>query len=274
MSARRRVSCNEGGTIALQTPYLRLGVNESDRRVNPVDLRPQQIGLFLDVDGTLLDLAPRPEAVEVPTDLPDTLAAAERRLDGALALISGRPIEQLDRLFAPLRLPASGTHGAEIRQSADAPSTWLTEARLPEQAWLDLLRLIERFPGTFAENKAVGFAVHYRLAGAAEAELAAALRDFVGGLGRQLELCAGYRVLEIKPMGLDKGTAIERFMAETPFAGRQPVFVADDWMDRAGFDTALALGGFAFSVGAEHPGLSGWFPRPEAVRAWVGQLGR
>ena len=89
-----------------------------------------------------------------------------------------------------------------------------------------------------------------------------------------MELCAGYRVLEISPSGVDKGTAIERFMAHEPFAGRRPVFVADDLMDRAGFDTALALGGFAFSVGAEVPGLSGWFARPEAVRAWVGQLAR
>ena len=87
-----------------------------------MDLQPQRISLFLDVDGTLLDLAPRPEAVEVPASLVDTLAAAERHLDGALALVSGRPIEQLDRLFAPLRLPASGVHGAQIRQSADVAS--------------------------------------------------------------------------------------------------------------------------------------------------------
>src|SRR6266702_302041 len=88
------------------------------------------------------------------------------------------PIEQLDRLFAPLRLPASGTHGAEIRQSADAPRTWLTEARLPDSAWRDLLILLTRFPGTFAENKDVGFAVHHRLAGPGKADLVAALRGF------------------------------------------------------------------------------------------------
>src|SRR6266478_6155575 len=169
-------------------PYLWLGDKESDGLVNalnPGDLQPRQIGLFLDVDGTLLDWAPRPEAVEVPTDLPVTLAAAERRLDGALALISGRPIEQLDRLFAPLRLPASGTHGAEIRQSADAPHTWLTEAQLPKRAWRGLLRLLKRFPGTFAENKDVGFAVHHRLAGEDEAELVAALREFIEALSQR-----------------------------------------------------------------------------------------
>lgn len=243
--------------------------------LNPVDLRPHQIGLFLDVDGTLLDLAPRPDAVEVPASLLDTLAATERRLDGALALVSGRPIEQLDRLFAPLRLPASGVHGAQIRQSADGASRWLTQARLPDRAWADLLRLLEAFPGTLAENKGISFAVHYRNSAAKEEELIVALQHFIETLvERDLELIAGHRVFEVRLPGFDKGKAIERFMAEEPFAGRRPVFVADDLMDRAGFDTALALGGFAFSVGAEVPGLSGWFPRPEAVRAWVGRLAR
>lgn len=243
--------------------------------LNPVDLRPQQIGLFLDVDGTLLDLAASPEAVEVPNGLLDTLAAAERRLDGALALVSGRPIEELDRLFAPLRLRSSGVHGAQIRQSADGAGRWLTLARLPEGAWPQLLRLLDAFPGTLAEDKGISFAVHYRNSAAAEEELGVALRHFIEGFAElDLELIAGHRVFEIRLPGFDKGKAIVRFMAGEPFAGRRPVFVADDRMDRAGFDAALALGGLAFSVGAALPGLSGWFRRPEAVRAWVGRLAR
>jgi trehalose 6-phosphate phosphatase len=243
--------------------------------LNPVDLRSQQIGLFLDVDGTLLDLAPRPEAVKVPASLVDTLAAAERRLDGALALVSGRPIEQLDRLFAPLHLQASGIHGAQIRHAVDGASRWLTQARLPGGAWPDLLRLLEAFPGTLAENKGISFAVHYRNSAAAEAELGLALRHFIEAFVElDLELIAGHRVYEIRLPGFDKGKAIVRFMARKPFVGRRPVFVADDRMDRAGFDAVLALGGFAFSVGAALPGLSGWFPRPEAVRAWVRRLAR
>jgi len=178
-------------------------------------------------------------------------------------------------LFAPLRLRASGIHGAQIREATDGASSWLTQARLPDRAWPDLLRLLEAFPGTLAENKGISFAVHYRNSAAAEEELVVALQHFIAAFVElDLELIAGHRVFEIRLPGFDKGKAIVRFMAREPFAGRRPVFVADDRMDRAGFDAAPALGGFAFSVGAALPGLSGWFAGPRAVRAWVGQLAR
>src|SRR5207248_762065 len=126
-----------------------------------------------------------------------------------------------------------------------------------------------------AENKVISFAVHYRNSPAVKEELVAALQHLIEGFAElELELLAGDRVFEIRLPGFDKGKAIVRFMAGEPFAGRRPVFVADDGMDRAGFDAALALGGLAFSVGAHLPGLSGWFARPEAVRAWVGRLAR
>jgi trehalose 6-phosphate phosphatase len=243
--------------------------------LSPALLRPREIGLFLDVDGTLLDLAPSPGAVEVPAGLRDTLAAAAERLDGALALVSGRPIEELDRLFAPLRLPASGVHGAQMRDTADGASQWLTRSRLPNGAWSDLLRLLEAFPGTLAENKGISFAVHYRNSAVPEEELVVALRNLIAGfVGLDLELIAGRRVFEIRLPGFDKGKAIGRFMTRKPFVGRRPIFVADDRMDHAGFDAALAMGGLAYSVGAEQPGVSGWFARPDAVRAWLGRFAR
>ncbi len=239
----------------------------------PRDLLQHKIGLFLDVDGTLLDLAPTPAEVEMPAGLRETLAAAERRLGGALALVSGRPIWELDRLFAPLELASSGTHGAEIRTTAGVPSTWLTGGWLPEQAWQELLRLLEGFPDVFAENKGVGFTVHYRDRGRSKEELAAALEGLIEELaGFELELRAGYRVFEIQPRQCDKGRAIELFMTRPPFAGKRPVFVADDPLDRPGFDMVLAQGGLAFSVGAALPGLSGWFQRPSAVRAWLAEM--
>jgi trehalose 6-phosphate phosphatase len=238
-----------------------------------LDLRLHEVGLFLDVDGTLLDLAPRPDMVEVPAALTRTLAAVERRLDGALALVSGRPIGELDRLFAPLRLRASGIHGAEMRSLPSAASRFSTQRRLPERAWLELVRLLDGFPGTLAENKRVSFAVHYRCTGPAAAELAAALRRFRDRFAElAVELIAGQQVYEIRLAGFDKGDAIRSFMAGAPFAGRCPVFIADDEMDRAGFDAAIALGGRAFSVGKTLAGVSGCFPRPQAVRDWLQRL--
>jgi trehalose 6-phosphate phosphatase len=240
-----------------------------------VELRPREIGLFLDVDGTLLDLAPHPDAVEVPADLIDALAAAERRLAGALALISGRPIAALDRLFAPLRLPASGVHGAEIRRRRDGVGRMPRELRMPPQAWPELIRLLDRFPGTFAEDKRASFAVHYRMASCSPQELSAALARLVAGFAAfELELAAGNLVFEIRRPGFDKGKAIEKFMAKTPFLNRRPVFIADDAMDRAGFDAVLARDGLAYSVGRELPGLSGCFSQPAAVRTWLGRLGQ
>ena len=233
------------------------------------------IGLFLDVDGTILDLAPTPDAVEVSGALLEELASLERRLDGALALVSGRPIDQLDALFAPLRLRASGIHGGEIRYSPDEASLSLAGERLPEEAWRELLTLLENFPGTFAENKGVSFAVHYRHAQASAGDLVEALQRFIGRFpDLPLELIAGQLVYEIKLVGFDKGRAIERFMARPPFAGRRPIFIADDLVDRPGFDKTIALGGLAYSVGTRLQGVSGWFSRPKALRAWLERLGR
>lgn len=231
------------------------------------------ISLFLDVDGTLVDLAPTPDAVAVPPSLVDDLAMAERRLDGALALVSGRPIEQLDRLFAPLRLRASGIHGAEIRYLPHEPTQSLTSDRLPAVAWVDFQRRLGAFPGVLAENKGVSFAAHYNLAGPVGSELFLALERFVEQFARlDLELTAGHLVFEVKLPGFDKGTAIRQFMGQAPFAGRRPVFIADDKMDRPGFEAALALGGAAFSVGVEMPGLSGSFAQPAAVREWLAKV--
>jgi trehalose 6-phosphate phosphatase len=235
--------------------------------------KAESISLFLDVDGTLIDLAPTPDAVVVSSALLDELALAERRLDGALALVSGRPIDELDRLFAPLRLRASGIHGAEIRYSPLELTRSLTSDRLPESAWNDLQHLLERFPGAFAENKGVSFAVHYNLAGPIEGELFLSLQRFVQRFAQfELDLVAGHLVFELKLPGFNKGAAIRRFMARAPFAGRRPVFIADDKMDRPGFEAVLALGGIAFSVGSEMAGLSGSFSRPAGVRAWLGKV--
>ena len=242
----------------------------------PEQLDPKTIGLFLDVDGTLLDIAPCPEMVEVGNGLIDDLASAQAALGGALALISGRPIVELDRLFAPLRLAASGVHGAETRHRPDC-DVISVGGSLGVDAWSDLCDLLRQFPGSYAENKRVSFAVHYPVPGTDIRHLEQALAGFRERLAKpdaSLRLLAGRGVFELQLDGFDKGRAIERFMAAAPFRGRRPIFVADDEIDRPAFDATLALGGLAFSVGGELPALSGAFEGPAAVRAWLHELGR
>jgi trehalose 6-phosphate phosphatase len=243
----------------------------------PETPNPGTIGLFLDVDGTLLDIAPRPEDVEVTAELRRDLAAAEHALGGALALVSGRPVAELDGLFAPLRLAASGIHGAELRRRPDGSVTLLAEGRLGDDAWNALCRLLAEFPGSWAENKGVSFAVHYPDPGTDADRLEAALRSLMGRIvsrGEPLQLIAGHAVFELQLRGFDKGRAIRRFMKQAPFLGRRPVFIGDDKIDRAGFETALRLGGLAYSVGIDMPGVSGKFAKPDAVRAWLHELAR
>jgi len=229
------------------------------------------MSVFLDVDGTLLDLAERPNEVTTPAELLQVLARAERKLDGALALISGRPIEELDRLFAPLRLRASGVHGAQVRFDPGAPprrSPGATE--LPHSLWTALTEILAQFPGAFAENKRFSFAIHYRNVADREAELRAAVIRLVDNhKGVPVEVLNSHWVIEVKAPGSDKGRAIEFFLASPPFAGRTPIFVGDDTTDETGFAVVAAHGGFAYSVGGRRPGAIGAFACPQEVRDWL-----
>jgi trehalose 6-phosphate phosphatase len=242
------------------------------RTTDPSELPLGQMGLFLDVDGTLLDIAPRPEAVVVAPGLVDDLAACQRALGGALALVSGRPIADLDQLFAPLRLCVAGVHGAEFRCPANGSVRLLAEGRFSESFPSELELLAGEFPDSYVEDKGVSFALHYPVPGTDIGGLKRALTRLMRVMdpsGEALRLAAGHAVFEIQLNGFDKGRAMERFMEQAPFCGRIPVFLGDDEIDRPAFDAALALGGFAFSVGAELPRVSGSFSGPDAVRAWL-----
>jgi trehalose 6-phosphate phosphatase len=235
--------------------------------VGQVELRPREIGLFLDVDGTLRCFAPHPDAVEVPTDLVDALSAAEQRFAGALALTSGRLIAALEGLFAPLKLRASGVYGAEIRYARDSVLSHMPARVRPKPSWL-----LDRFLGTFAEYKRAGFAVHYRTASLVGEKLGAALARLVAKFAAfELELVAGNLVFESRRRGFDNGKV--KLMAKAPFLDRRPMFIAGDAMGRAGFDVTLARGGLAYSVDREFPRLSGCFSEP-TVRAGLWGLGR
>lgn len=237
------------------------------------DIPNASTSLFLDVDGSLIDIAPRPHEVVVPISLVSDLAAVSRMLDGAVALVSGRTIAELDRLFAPWRFRASGVHGAEWRRHPDAPIEAIPGGALPRTIWNEVEQVLAAFPGTFAEDKAYSIAVHYRaVPGVGGALHAALFRILERHPDRHLKLLPGHFVFEIKGADFDKGLAVRRFQAEKPFSGREPVFVGDDVTDHPGFAAAIEAGGRGFSVGADIAGTSGTFSSPSAVRQWLARL--
>ena len=231
------------------------------------------LALFLDVDGTLLDLAERPGLVVMPVGLVATLKNAERKLAGALALISGRAIDDLDRLFEPLSLRASGVHGAEMRFDPGGPTTSApARTELPQSLVKALTRALAAFPGVFVENKRFSISVHYRLAPAAEQPVRETVMRLVDSLRPPVELMDAHCAIELKAPGFDKGGAIAAFLATPPFRGRAPVFVGDDATDESGFAVVTARGGSAYSVGRLRPGAIGAFREPQAVRDWLAEF--
>lgn len=206
--------------------------------------------LFLDVDGTLLEIVDRPHEVEAPPRLKRLLAAAHRSLKGALALVSGRSIASLDLIFTPLCLPAAGLHGLE-RRGADGrvhyPSGF--PDRLAEARRL-LVNLVQSHPGLLLEDKGATLALHFRNAPDLACECRRRIEVARAAAGEEFHVQQGKMVLELKPSGHDKGTAIASFMAEPPFQGRQPVFIGDDVTDEDGFRVVNELGGLSIRVGA------------------------
>ncbi len=229
--------------------------------------------LFLDIDGTLLDIAATPEAAEVPHDLPGTLLRLAGWLDGAVALVSGRALADIDRMFFPLRLPAAGQHGAELRRVRGG----VIEAPGARDA-LDAIRppVQQKFgglSGVLIEDKGMSVAVHYRLAPEHGPYVRAAADEIVRRHAKTTAVLHGKALVEFKPQAICKGTALTALMAEPPFRGRIPVFIGDDRTDEDGFVTAARLGGLAIRVGAGPSSNAPWcFATPDALRAWLARL--
>ena len=224
--------------------------------------------LFLDVDGCLLDLAQAPDAVVVPTGLPATLSGLARRLDGAIALISGRALANVERLFGALHLPIAGLHGLERR------STVRTQAAPePPPAWdvvrEDAQRIVASHPGALFEDKGAALALHWRNAPHAADQLQAFAAATLPRLpGYRLQ--HGNQVVELRPNAGDKGSAIAALLEEPPFKGRVPVFAGDDITDEAGFAAVNARGGLSVLVGDRQPSCAHYaLPDPAAVRTWL-----
>ncbi|HWJ94527.1 MAG TPA: trehalose-phosphatase [Telluria sp.] len=214
--------------------------------MNLVDIICPSSAVFLDFDGTLVDLAPLPEAVAVPPSLVRTLADLGTCLGGAVALISGRPIVQIDEFLHPLRLPAAGVHGAE-RRSFDG-SIMLAHTHPLEHVEAVASKLVAEHPRLRLETKRGSLALHYRQAPELEMLCLQAMQAAVEQ-SPGLTLLRGKMVAEAKPGGASKGHAIEAFLHEAPFAGRSPVFIGDDVTDEVGFATVQRLGGLGIKVG-------------------------
>jgi trehalose 6-phosphate phosphatase len=231
--------------------------------MNFADILTPSSALFLDFDGTLVDLAPEPGAVVVPPGVVDTLTRLHTRLGGAVALISGRPIEQIDEFLQPLKLPVAGVHGAE-RRDAEGELTLLSThplQRVEEVA----AALAARFPRLRVETKRGSLAIHYRQAPELELVCLQAMEAAVDA-SPGLTLLRGKMVVEAKPGGASKGNAIEAFMNEAPFAGRVPVFAGDDYTDEVGFATVQRLHGVAIKVGEGATAAPHRLASPAALR--------
>jgi len=232
-------------------------------------LDPACIALLLDVDGTLIDLAPSPFAVDVPQSLKESL---ERLLDKtALALVSGRPIRDLDKLFEPLQLPAIGGHGAETRlRAGDAPEG-IPDLNIDFRR--RLIAVVEGDPALEYEDKGYSVALHFRRAPQEEPRILAHVRAaFAVFPGEKVEVLPGKMMLEVKSPGISKGSAVRSLMQRAPFAERMPVFIGDDVTDESVFAIMPELGGINFSVARNFPGVAHVFAAPADVRRALAHL--
>jgi trehalose 6-phosphate phosphatase len=230
------------------------------------ELNPRDTALFLDFDGTLAELATRPGAVRVPALLVPLLDHLQEHLQGALALVTGRPLADLDALLAPLCLPAAAEHGA-VHRGADGRQR---SVPIPDlQAVTRVARALARqHTGLQVELKTAAVALHYRQAPELEnlclQHLARAVLATPG-----VELLHGKCVIEVKPQGVSKGSAIAAFMREPPFAGRTPWFAGDDVTDEAGFAWVQSAGGQCLKVGAGPSLARHRCANPQALRDWL-----
>jgi trehalose 6-phosphate phosphatase len=224
--------------------------------------------LLFDIDGTLLDLAPTPREVWVDPNLLRSLETLHSALDGAVALISGRTIADIDLLFSPLLLPAVGGHGAEFRP--DIAQDRSVPAPLPEPIKREFAMIAKLGRGILVEDKGYALALHYRLVPDKGPAVSAAVEKIRNLLpSGAVEILHGKCVVEIKPVGLTKGIGVEAMMKEKAFAGRRPIFIGDDVTDETVFPIIPRYRGRCFSVSRVVEGTDGCFADPAAVRGWI-----
>ena len=224
---------------------------------------------FLDIDGTLLEIAATPKAVHTARADCRLVAALYDKSDGALALVSGRSLKMIDQLFSPMRLPAAGQHGVERRDARGRVHCPSFPADVLASAADRIRDFAARHAGLVFEDKGYSMALHYRLAPHLAGAAHAVVREAARSAGRGMEVQRGKMVAELKPTGHDKGRAIEAFMREKPFAGRAPVFLGDDLTDEQGFRVVDRMGGHAIKVGPGATVARCRLPNPAAARGWL-----
>lgn len=230
---------------------------------------PKRSAFFLDLDGTLIEIAARPAAVQVTSELPALIGDLFAAAAGAVALISGRLIADVDRLLRMPQLPLAGQHGAERRDARGrlhrhaVDDSALSSLRAQVHAWS------LAHPGCVIEDKGLSLALHYRGAPELEQPLDQLARQASAGTNGSFQVQPGKMVIEIKPSGRDKGRAIEEFLGEAPFAGRLPVFIGDDVTDEHGFVAVNARGGTSIKVGDGVTAAALRLPNVDAVHRWL-----
>lgn len=235
----------------------------------PVNLR--EWAVFLDVDGTLIDLASTPTGIVIPEELPAQLFALSGLVGGAMALVTGRSIKSADSMFAPYQFTIAGMHGSEVRSSSGEISRKMIDRTALDQARQELEKLTARWPQAIIEDKGLAIAMHYRLVPEAERAVQATMSTIHSRLGDGWKLQSGKMVVELLPSGTDKGSAIADFMSMPPFKGRKPLAIGDDLTDEAMFHFVNASNGRSVRVGealfqseARHKVQSA-----NEVRAWI-----
>ncbi|KOC88793.1 trehalose-phosphatase [Winslowiella iniecta] len=226
---------------------------------------------FFDVDGTLAAIKPRPDEVSIPASVRRTLQSLSALSHGAVALISGRPVEQLDGLAAPFHAPLAGVHGAERRDATGELHRISLPDEVVKQLHETLSSNINNWPGTQLETKGMAFALHYRQAEHYQPQILQLAESMVKRFP-MLALQPGKCVVELKPKGIDKGAAIRAFMQEAPFAGRIPLFIGDDLTDEAGFRVVNAMNGLSVKVGEGSSDARFRLKDVDEVYSWLEQM--
>jgi trehalose 6-phosphate phosphatase len=232
-----------------------------------------ETAVLLDIDGTLLDFAPTPREVWVPPGLAKTLNRLLKRTNGALALVSGRSLNDIDLIFAPDTFPAVGGHGAEMRIETDSEAVAAHAPPMDKELKRRLAAIARLSPGILLEDKGYSLALHYRLAPHAEKAIYEAVSLIRADLpNAPIEVLPGKQVCEIKHSGFTKATGVLELMTHEPFRGRRPFFIGDDVTDESVFAIMPDLDGLAFSVGRRAKGVAGHFDAPSDVREFLAHL--